>query len=65
METRMTLVNTFSMMERHRPAMMSWGCLPLLWAVTMLLFMKTVQRLPRAAGLSEAKADSAICSTGM
>ena len=45
--------------------MMSWGCLPLLWAVTMLLFMKTVQRLPRAAGLSEAKADSAICSTGM
>ena len=61
----MTLVNTFSMMERHRPAMMSPGSLPFLCSVMMLLFMNTVQRLPSTAGFSESKASSAIFSTGM
>ncbi len=61
----MTLVNTFSMMERHSPAMMSSGWPPLRWAVTMLLFMNTVQRLPRAAGCWEEKAAGAMPSTGM
>ena len=63
--TRTTLVKTFSMIERHRPAMMSSGDLPFRCSVTMELVMKTVQRLPRWAGASERKAASAIFSTGM
>ena len=39
MERRMTLVKTFSMMERHRPAMMSSALRPLRCSVMMLLFM--------------------------
>ena len=61
----MTLVNTFSMMERQRPAMMSGDCFPFRCSVTMLLFMNTVQRLPRTAGFSAAKASFAMFSTGM
>ena len=60
----MTLVKTFSMMDRHRPAMMSPGSLPLRCSVTMLLFIKTVHRLPRLAGSLESKAARAIWSTG-
>ena len=52
----MTFVKTFSMMERQRPAMISSGFFPFLCSVTMLLFMKTVQRLPRTAGFFEEKA---------
>ena len=61
----MTLVKTFSMMERQSPAMMSWALLPLRCSVMMLLFMNTVQRLPSTAGWREAKAASAICLVGM
>ena len=61
----MTLVNTFSMMERHNPAMMSSGDFPLRCSVTMLLFMNTVQRLPSSAGRAERNAASAMPSTGM
>ena len=64
-DTRMTLVNTFSMMERHNPAMMSSGDFPLRCSVTMLLFMNTVQRLPSSAGRAERNAASAMPSTGM
>ena len=59
------MVNTFSMMERQSPAMISSGSFPFRCSVTMLLFMKTVQRLPRTAGFLEAKAASAICSRGI
>ena len=65
LETRMTLVNTFSIIDRHRPAMISSGFLPVRWAVTMLLFINTVQRLPRAAGFLEAKAAFSISCTGI
>ena len=61
----MTFVKTFSMMERQSPAMMSSGFLPFRCSVTMLLFMKTVQRLPRTAGSSERKAAEAISVTGI
>ena len=64
-DTRMTFVNTFSMMERHRPAMMSAGLFPARCSETMLLFMNTVQRLPSTAGLSESNAVRAISRTGM
>ena len=59
----MTLVNTFSMMERHRPAMMSSGVLPLRCSETMDEFMNTVQRLPSTAGFFERKAESAMSWT--
>ena len=61
----MTFVKTFSMIERQRPAMISSGFFPFLCSVTMLLFMKTVQRLPRTAGFFEEKAASAISVTGI
>ena len=64
-EMRMTFVKTFSMMERQSPAMMSSGFLPFLCSVTILLFMKTVQRLPRTAGASDRKAAEAISVTGI
>ena len=59
-ETRITLVNTFSMMDRQSPAMMSSGSFPFRCSVMMELFMNTVQRLPSAAGVLERKAASAI-----
>ena len=62
---RMTLVNTFSMMERASPAMMSSGVLPRRCSETMLLFMNTVQRLPSTAGEVERIAASAMPETGM
>ena len=65
LEIRITFVKTFSMMERHRPAIISADCLPFRCSVTMLLFMKTVQRLPREAGCLDEKAASAISSTGI
>ena len=65
LDMRMTLVKTFSTMERHKPAMMSSAVLPACCSLTMELFMKTVQREPRFAGLLEAKAWAEICSTGM
>ena len=61
----MTLVKTFSMMDRHNPAMMSPGSLPLRCSVTMLLFIKTVHRLPSWAGFWASKAAWAIWSTGI
>ena len=61
----MTLVNTFSMMERQRPAMMSSGPLPRRCSLTTLLFMNTVQRLPSDAGSFDRNAARAIPSTGM
>ena len=61
--TRMTLVKTFSMIERQRPAMMSSGPLPRRCSETTLEFMKTVQRLPSAAGSVERNAAEAISST--
>ena len=64
-EMRMTFVKTFSMMERQSPAMMSSGFLPFLCSLTILLFMKTVQRLPRTAGASDRKAAEAISVTGI
>ena len=65
LETRITFVNTFSMIERQSPAIMSSGFLPFLCSVMMLLFMKTVHRLPRAAGAPDEKAADAIRVTGM
>ena len=62
---RTTLVNTFLMMERHSPAMMSSGVRPFFCSVMMLLFIKTVQRLPSSAGFWARKAASAMPSTGM
>ena len=62
LETRITLVNTFSIMERQRPAIISSGWLPLRCSVIIELFMKTVQRLPSFAGASERKAAVAISS---
>ena len=64
-EIRMTFVKTFSIMERQSPAMMSSGFLPFLCSVTMLLFMKTVQRLPSVAGSFARKAAEAISVTGI
>ena len=61
----MTFVNTFSMIERQSPAIISSGSLPFLCSVIMLLFINTVQRLPRAAGFSEEKAARAISLTGI
>ncbi len=62
---RMTLVNTFSMMERQSPAMMSAGFFPFRCSVMMLLFINTVQRLPSTAGFSEENAASVISFTGI
>ena len=45
--------------------MMSSGDLPLRCSVTMLLVIKTVQRLPRRAGASERNAASAMLVTGI
>ena len=44
---------------------MSSGRRPFLCSVIMLLFIKTVQRLPSFAGCLEAKAASAICFAGI
>ena len=63
--TRTTLVKTFSMMERHRPAMMSAGVLPSRCSEITLLVMNTVQRLPSAAGLVDEKAVDAMSLTGI
>ena len=49
LERRTTFVNTFSMMDRHRPAIRSSAFLPLRCSVMMLLFINTVQRLPSFA----------------
>ena len=62
---RMTLVNAFSMIERHRPAMMSAGVFPQRCSDTMLLVMNTVQRLPSTAGLVEENAACAMSFTGI
>ena len=59
------MVNTFSMMERHSPAMISSARLPFLCSVIMLLFINTVQRLPRTAGCFDENAASAISSAEM
>ena len=64
-EMRTTFVKTFSMMERQRPAIMSSALQPFFCSVMMVLFMNTVQRLPRFAGCLEEKAASAIFSSGM
>ena len=64
-DTRITFVNTFSMIERHSPAMMSSGSFPFLCSVTILLVIKTVQRLPSAAGCCEENAFSAISRAGI
>ena len=48
----MTFVNTFSIIDRHKPAMMSSGVRPFFCSLTMELFMNTVQRLPKCAGCS-------------
>ena len=61
---RTTLVNTFSMMDRHSPAIRSSGRLPLRCSLMMVLFMNTVHRLPSSAGAWERKAASATRSTG-
>ena len=61
----MTLVNTFSIIERQRPAMMSPGPLPRRCSETTLLFMNTVQRLPRTAGALDENASVAISSTAI
>ena len=53
------------MIERHRPAMISFGFLPFFCSVTMLLFMNTVQRLPRSAGAFDSKAALAMLLVGM
>ena len=64
-ETRTTLVKTFSMIERHRPAMMSSGVLPFFCSVTTLEFMNTVQRLPSTAGFCARNAAEAISRTSI
>ena len=61
---RTTLVKTFSMMDRHSPAMRSSGFLPMRCSLMMVLFMNTVQRLPSRAGERERKASWATSSTG-
>ena len=65
LETRMTFVNTFWIIERQRPAIMSWGSFPFLCSVTMELVIKTVQRLPKTAGLFDSKAAAAMSCTFM
>lgn len=62
--TRTTFVNTFAMIERHRPAMISAGVRPFFCSLTMLEFMNTVQRLPSTAGCSLVNAASAISGVG-
>ena len=64
-EIRTTFVNTFSIIERQRPAMMSSGPQPFFCSVIIVEFMKTVHRLPRSAGFFERKAASAILSVGI
>ena len=64
-EIRTTLVNTFSIMERQSPAIMSSGPQPFFCSVIIVLFIKTVQRLPKSAGFLERKAASAILSVGI
>ena len=64
-EILITFVNTFSIIERQRPAIISSGCFPFLCSVTMLLFIKTVHRLPKTAGFLELKAASAIFGAGI
>ena len=53
------------MMDRHSPAIMSPGSFPLRCSVIILLFIKTVHRLPSWAGFSESKAVRAIFPTGI
>ena len=65
LEIRMTLVNTFSMIERHSPAIISSGSFPFRCSVIILLFINTVQRLPRAAGCSDENAAEAISCMGI
>lgn len=45
--------------------MMSLGLLPFFCSVTMMLFMNTVQRLPRSAGAFDSKAALAMLLVGM
>ena len=53
-------MNTFSMIERQSPAMISSARLPFLCSVMILLFINTVHRLPRTAGFFEENAAFAI-----
>ena len=62
---RTTFVNTFSIIERQRPAIMSSGPQPFFCSVMIVLFINTVQRLPKSAGFVERKAASAILSVGI
>ena len=59
-ETRMTFVNTFSIIDRHKPAMISSGVRPFFCSLTIELFINTVQRLPKCAGCSLRNAACAI-----
>ena len=63
--TRTTLVNTFSIIERHRPAIISSGFLPSLCSLIIVLFINTVHLLPKCAGLTELNALLAISLTSM
>ena len=62
---RTTFVNTFCIIERHNPAIISSVVQPFFCSVIILLFINTVQRLPRFAGRSARNAASAISFTGI
>ena len=64
-DTRITFVNTFWMIDLHNPAMISSGFLPFRCSVIILLFINTVQRLPKTAGFLDANAFFAISFVGI
>ena len=65
LDSLITLVNTFSMTELQRPAMMSSGVFPFFCSEMTDEFMNTVQREPRDDGDSDLNAISEISSTAM
>ena len=65
LDMRTTFVNTLRIIERHSPAIISSGVRPFFCSVIIVLFINTVQRLPKSAGCCERNAASAMRSTGM